>query len=359
MNPVSTLPVPLPSSLERHPASLRVVDPQSADGRWYTRWAAPYLNDSRDVVFIGLMLEATLAGVAAILLWLSSFPLLIVAPLYWAGLLVWVLDRFTLMLHCTSHRPLFKPRYRLFNRAIPWLLGPIFGHTPNTYFAHHLGMHHREENLKADLSATIRFRRDRFDHWLRYYLRFLFFGLFELSNYFARRKRYKMLSGVMVGEGVYWALVLGLAFFKPAHTLVVLVAPLILIRTLMMIGNWGQHAFVCQDHPEDPYRASITSINTRYNRRCFNDGYHVLHHLQPRCHWTEHPREFERNLPEYGKHDAIVFDGLDFFQVWACLMLRRWSLLAEHFVSLPGAPQRSPEEVIAFLKTRVQPLKTA
>jgi fatty acid desaturase len=359
MNPVTALPVPTHSTLGSDTDAIRVLDPQSAEPRWYTAWAARYLNDKRDVVFIGLMLESALAFACAVAVWSSSVPLLFVAPLYWALLLLWALDRFTLMLHCTSHRPLFKPRYRGFNRLIPWFLGPVFGHTPNTYFAHHLGMHHREENLKADLSATVFFRRDRFDHWLRYYLRFLFIGLFELSAYFARGKRFKMLSGILVGEGVYWALVLGLGLLKPVHTLVVLVVPMLLIRTLMMIGNWGQHAFVCQEHPEDPYRASITCINTRYNRRCFNDGYHVLHHLQPRCHWTEHPREFARNLSEYGKHDSIVFDGLDFFQVWVCLMFRRWSVLAAHFVQLPGAPRRSAAEVIAFLKQRVQPLASA
>ena len=106
----------------------------------------------------------------------------------------------------------------------------------------------------------------------------------------------------------------------------------------------------------DPYLASITCINTRYNRRCFNDGYHILHHVKPRCHWSEHPSEFLRALPEYGKRDAIVFDGLDYFQIWVNLMLGRWRKLATHFVRLPGAPVRTQDEVVAFLKSRVRPI---
>jgi hypothetical protein len=78
--------------------------------------------------------------------------------------------------------------------------------------------------------------------------------------------------------------------------------------------------------------------------------------VQPRCHWTEHPSEFAKALPQYAAHDSIVFDGLDFFQVWLCLMTRRYSVLAGHFVALPGAPARTRDEVIAFLKSRVQPL---
>ncbi len=335
---------------------LKIVDPRSAARPWYSRWASDYLNDARDVKMVGVMMESALVAGFGVALWFSSLPLAFVAPAYWGLLAFWILDRFTLMLHCTSHRQLFKSRYRLLNRLIPWFLGPFFGHTPNTYFAHHLGMHHREENLADDLSSTIRFRRDRLDHWLAYYLRFMLFGLFELGRYFSRRKQFKMLSRILVGEGLYWSALLAAAFVHPTRTLAVFVVPLLAIRTLMMIGNWGQHAFVCPEHPEDPYRASITCINTRYNRRCFNDGYHILHHLQPRCHWTEHPAEFERGLAEYGKHDAIVFDGLDFFQVWLLLMLRRWDALAERFVQLPGAPPRSPAQVVALLKERVTPI---
>jgi fatty acid desaturase len=283
----------------------------------------------------------------------APWPIVYVAPLYWL-LMGCVLDRFTLMLHCTSHRQLFRNAHARLNRIIPWLLGPFFGQTPNAYFAHHMGMHHREENLSDDLSSTLRFQRDRFDHFLRYWSRFLVFGLVELGVYFSRRGQSKLLGRLIRGEVAYWALIILLCAWKPAATFVVFIGPLIAIRTLMMMGNWAQHSFICADDPKDPYRASITCINTRYNRRCFNDGYHILHHVKPRCHWTEHPIEFERSLDEYGRRDAIVFDGLDYFQVWLCLMTRRWATLARHFVVLPGAPSRTQQQIIAFLKDRVE-----
>ena len=337
-------------------APFGLSDPQSAPTPFYARWAIPLLNDARDASFIGLMLECALAGACGIALWCSHLNLLFAGPVYVGLLLAWVVDRFTLMLHCTSHRPLFRPKYRALNHVIPWLLGPFLGHTPNTYFAHHIAMHHLEENLEKDLSQTISFRRDRFSHWLRYYLRFMLIGLYELTSYLARKKRYKVLKNVMIGEGLYWSAILVLGFFRPAATFVVFVAPLILIRTLMMAGNWGQHAFVCAAQPENAYRSSIVCVNTRYNRRCFNDGYHILHHLKPRCHWSDHSREFERDLESYGEHDAIVFEGIDFFQVWLYLMLGQWQALARHFVQLPGAPVRNQEDVIAFLRGRVQPI---
>jgi hypothetical protein len=74
-------------------------------------------------------------------------------------------------------------------------------------------------------------------------------------------------------------------------------------------------------------------------------------------HWTEYPAQFESNLEAYGKRDAIVFEGVDFFMVWLLLMTGRWKRLARAFVQLPGAPLRDEEAVIAFLKERVQPFE--
>ena len=138
-------------------------------------------------------------------------------------------------------------------------------------------------------------------------------------------------------------------------TLVVFVIPVLLVRTLMMAGNWAQHAFVDASDPANPYKNSITCINTRYNRRCFNDGYHIHHHVKPRCHWTEYPAEFESNKDEYGRQDAIVFDGIDFFQVSLYLFLGRYDWLAQHYVALDGKP-RSEQEIIEHLRSRTTPI---
>jgi fatty acid desaturase len=336
---------------------MTISDPRSVNAPRFLQGAAQLLNDPRDVSVLWLMLQCGSMALCGSALFLVPEPwTFYLAPFYWVFGLGALLDRFTLMLHFTSHRPLFKKGHGLLNRVIPWLLAPFFGQTPNTYFAHHMGMHHREENLAADLSSTGRFQRDRLDHWLRYYLRFMLIGLPELCLYFARRQQWKLMWRVIAGEGVYWSLMALLLWQRPAATLIVLLLPLIVIRTLMMMGNWTQHSFVSAQHPEDPYQASITCLNTRYNRRCFNDGYHVLHHVQPRAHWTDHPQLFETTIAEYAEHDSIVFDGLDYFQIWLCLMFQRWGTLADRFVRLEGAPQRSRDEVIAFLKSRVRPL---
>lgn len=312
------------------------------------------------MVFVALMMQCGVLAAAGVGLFLVRGPWFWwLVPAYGVALFAGLVDRFTLMLHCTSHRQLFKPRYAFANQIIPWVLSPFLGQTPETYFAHHMGMHHVEENLEGDLSSTMRFRRDRLGDWLLYWGRFMTVGVFDLSRYFSRRGKRRLLRRVVLGEGLYWAAMGVLLLVNPAATFVVFLLPFLVMRTMMMAGNWAQHAFLSAEHPDEPLRSSITCVETRYNRRCFNDGYHALHHVVPRCHWTEHPVEFERNLAEYGRNDAVVLRGVDFFQVWFLLMTGNWPRLARAFVRLPGAPARTDAEAIAFLKTLVLPIEAA
>jgi fatty acid desaturase len=327
----------------------------------YRRILGDALCDERDLVFLKLAFWITAVQIpcALWLIALGSFSWWLAAG-YW---LVWLglfFDRYILMLHCVSHRPLFRGSYRFLNSYIPVVLGPFCGETPETYFGHHMGMHHKEGNGAADLSTTMPFQRDSFRAWLKYFTTFLFLGLPTLVRYLFRVGRVRLARRVLVGELGFWAMVVAVGLLSGWQAaVVVFVGPVLLVRTLMMIGNWGQHAFVDPADSANSYRNSISCINTRYNRRCFNDGYHIVHHLQPALHYTEMAAEFEKNRPRYGAADAVVFDGLDYFQIWLCLMTGRFKRLARAFIRLPGAPERSESEVIAFLKSRLVPIPAA
>ncbi len=329
------------------------IDPQKRP--FYDRWFLRFINDPRDLPFVHLMIQCAICAGAGLSLFFVKEHFWWYAVAYWALWGLWVLDRFILMLHCTSHRRLFKSKYRIMNHVIPWLLGPFFGETPETYFAHHMGMHHPENNLLTDLSTTMKYRRDRLSDWLVYFIKFFLFAMIELPIYHVKKGNAKMAVRLLVGEVSFWTVAFVLAFVNLKASLAVFVIPLCVVRVLMMAGNWAQHAFVDLSDPANAYKNSITCINSRYNRRCFNDGYHIHHHINARCHWSDYPHEFKDNMQTYGKEDAIVFEGVDFFMVWAMLMLKRWDALAKRFVQLPGAPQRSHEEIVALLKSRSQP----
>jgi fatty acid desaturase len=233
------------------------------------------------------------------------------------------------------------------------VLGPFFGESPETYFAHHVGMHHAENNLAGDLSSTLPYTRDRLRDFLTYYSRFMWRGLADLASYLQRKNRSRLRAKMISGEAAFVVMTIGLMFVNWRATLIVFVVPLVVVRFLMMVGNWGQHAFVDASEPWSSFKNSITCLADRYNRRCFNDGYHIGHHLKATRHWTELPGDFDANRGEYARQGAIVFRGIDFFGVWARLMMKRYGSLAQHYVAL-GRERPSDAEIVAMLRERTR-----
>jgi len=332
--------------------SVTITDPQVAPAPTLPFVKAIFgrmVNEERDLVFVDLALSQTLVlfPFAALLFWKFHWALGLVyvalIGLYWLG-------PYVLMLHNVSHRRLFKRKYELLNFYIPCVLAPFFGESPMSYFAHHVGMHHPENNLREDLSSTMRFQRDSFIDFMRYFLRFFFGILIELPAYFVRKNRKRLIGHALGGEFSLWVIMAIGFYFNWQATLVVFVAPYIVCRFGMMAGNWAQHAFVDARAPENCYRNSLTCVNSTYNRRCFNDGYHIGHHVKATRHWTEMPGDFLANQEHYAREEAIVIEGVDFFIVWLFLMLKRYDWLAKRMVDL-GEP-RTIAQRIALLRER-------
>lgn len=316
------------------------------------------IEDKRDVPFVRL------SALLTILFWPSAIWMAWPGRFHWAHAAVhvvayvWFLGPFTLMLHNTSHRRLYKKHVAWMNEYIPWVLSPLFGQSPHTYASHHIGMHHAENNLADDLSTTLPYQRDSAVDFLRYLGKFLLTTAVTLPIYFWRRGRAALCRRSFVGELILFVAVAALCFVVDWRApFVVFVVPLIATRCAMMAGNWAQHAFVDQASPANNYRNSITCINCTYNERCFNDGYHIGHHIMAARHWTEMPSDFEKNRAKYAKEDAVVFEGIDFFVVWIFLMTKRYDKLVKHFVDL-REEKRTPEEIEALLRSRVRRFET-
>ena len=112
------------------------------------------IRDKRDLPFVHLTLKITFTLIPlAVLLFVPGIP----AWLWWtAAILYQYLNNvvfkgpYGLMMHCTSHRPWFKQEYNFMNFYLPWVIGPLFGQTPETYYTHHVGMHHPENNMPEE-----------------------------------------------------------------------------------------------------------------------------------------------------------------------------------------------------------------
>jgi fatty acid desaturase len=318
------------------------------------RWSEGLLYDGRDVVFLRVALRASLLMVAmiAILYWRFSWWM---APCFWAAQ-VYLTTPVVLMLHNTMHRPFIR-RHRWLNRALPRVMSALFG-IPTGYMEHHVAMHHVENNLPGDLSSTMGYRRDSFPQFLLYFARFMLFSHLELWRYLYSRGRGALARRAILSDLLHMAVIAALCCFRWQPAVVAFLVPYVTVRFLMMFGNWGQHAFIDPAHPGDSHLNSITCVNTTYNARCFNDGYHIGHHLKQNRHWTELPQDLLASAERYRARGCVVFDGMDFFSVAVSLFLHRYDWLARHFVRLPG-DSRSDAEVMAFLKSRTAPIVAA
>jgi fatty acid desaturase len=331
------------------PLALPALAPSASD-----RVADAILRDPRDRIVLRRVarMAAILVSCAVVMFALPTWATALLAIPYLAAIFLAFGGPYTLMLHVVAHRPVFKQEWSFLGALTVAPLGMLLGHTPTSFFVHHVGMHHAENNMTSDLSGTIAYRRDSLAHFLHYWARFFFTGHLHLTRYLWLRGRTKLLRRFWLGEAV-WATCVGSALWlDPAGAFVVLVAPFLVLRVVMMTGNFAQHAFVDVDDPDNAFRNSTCLTNTRYNHRCYNDGYHIVHHIKPSLHWTEMASWYQSNLPKFAENDAVVFDGIrDNQQIFWLLMRGDYGRLADHLVNFRD---RTRDERIEWLKSRVQ-----
>jgi fatty acid desaturase len=325
---------------------------------FYDRFWLRLMNDKRDLPFIYLLttIHLTVFPVAILLFtpvlngwwwWAVAIPYFYVAQFYFKG-------RFGLMLHCICHRKCFKQPYQWLHTYITWIVCPLFGHAPEGYFSHHLGMHHIENNMPDDTSSTMPYQRDSLRDFLAYFFKFLFVGVKNTILYLYYRKRKKLYMRLTIGEYTYIAFCIVMCFINLKATLVVFIVPLLFARLVMMLGNWTQHSFIDSKDPDNLYTNSINCINTPYNKVCWNDGYHIIHHLRPGMHYTDMPAEFLKRKDEFAANKAIVFDGIHYLHIFVYLLTKRYDKLANNLVNINDTIFSSREEAIALMKERTK-----
>jgi fatty acid desaturase len=153
------------------------------------------------------------------------------------------------------------------------------------------------------------------------------------------------------GEGAFYLLCILMCFINLKAALLVLIIPFILSRLVMMLGNWTQHAFVDPVDPENMYRSCYTCINTSYNTKCWNDGYHLIHHMRPGAHYTEMPVLFLKEKEKIAREKSFVFDGIHYLHLFYFLMTKKYDKMADHLVNIDNS-FTSREEAIDLLKKR-------
>jgi fatty acid desaturase len=323
---------------------------------WYHRFWLKHINDKRDLPFVDLL---TIIHLAIIPVGILLFTPLLPGWWWWGTAVVYfyfsqfyLKGSFGLMLHCLCHRKTFKAS-NSFTRYIHWFVCPFFGHLGDSYFIHHMAMHHVAGNMPDDASSTMGYQRDKPSDFIRYWLRFMFLGAVDVIHYLFGRKKKKLRRRLRVSEIGFVVIATGLCFVNLKAAMAVFVIPFLFARLVMMIGNWAQHAFVDPELPDNELCSTYICINTGYNHKCWNDGYHALHHLRPGLHYLEYPVVFNQMLPDLAEHRTFVFENIHYLHIFSWLMAKRYDKLADHMINIHGTFS-SREEAIALLKARTQ-----
>jgi len=328
------------------------------------RWA-PLLKDQRDVPMLCLMLniaEYLLVGVSLIFgmnLW-SGLSLLVRNLVGLAYLLTLVLlfqERFILCLHFSAHRNMFDSKMTggsIMNGINNYVIAPFFGIPPGVYKLHHVVMHHIENNHGLDASATEEFQRDSVVCFLSYWYRFLIRIWYDLVYYTIATKKFDWLANV-ASWLVIWLGGIALLATKVNFlaTLWVFIIPHIFAMSVMAFGNWSQHIFVNPKDCQSNFGLTYNCIDTPGNQTTFNDGYHIVHHLNARLHWSEMPQYFYDNRQKHIDAGAITFRGVHFFDVGALVMTGQIRKLAEKYYVHLGTKETAPTAVEVEAKLRL------
>ncbi|EGC47687.1 conserved hypothetical protein [Histoplasma capsulatum var. duboisii H88] len=320
----------------------------------------PYVNVGRRIVRV----ETDVVMLTHLLLYFATSVPSAIFLFYhfnWAhGVFHWIMQSYyvgtyTLMMHQHIHMGgILARKYSWLDTLFPYITNPLMGHTWNSYYYHHVKHHHVEGNGPSDLSSTIRYQRDDLGDFLCYVGRFMFFIWLELPLYFLRTSKTRLAI-----KATFWEISNYLAIFllfkvNWKATLFVFALPLLQLRVGLMVGNWGQHAFVDEMDPDSDFRSSITLIDVASNRFCFNDGYHTSHHLNPLRHWREHPVAFLKQKKRYSEEFALVFHNIDYIMLTVKLMQKDYVHLAKCLVPIGDQVHMTMDEIATMLRTKTR-----
>ena len=320
----------------------------------YISFARQIVRNDTDMVMLTHLILYFTTSVPSVLCLYSRFS-------YIHGILhsvmqVWYAGSYTLMMHQHIHMGgILSRKYAWIDHLFPYITDPLMGHTWNSYYFHHVKHHHVEGNGPNDLSTTIRYQRDNVWHFLHYVGKFFLLVWFDLPLYFLGKNQItNALKTVVFELGNYLFIYIMASYVNFHATLFVYMIPLLIMRIGLMIGNWGQHAFVDEVEPDSDFRSSITLIDVPSNRYCYNDGYHTSHHLNPRRHWRDHPVSFLQQKHTYACEGALVFHNIDYLMITFKLMRKDYKHLARCLVPMGSQIGMSIDELAALLKTKTR-----
>lgn len=324
-----------------------------------------WLNEPRDLSLALNFLQISIWLVFSVTVQLAVLPK---TGWVWAAwcpihlVVTWVIlgQRFILGMHYAAHRSLFSERIgfvaKVLNNFPQLVMANFWGMPCGLYYLHHCVMHHQANNVfPYDISSTMPYRRDSVVHLFHYILNFMLHTFVYLPFFAIKKSRFDLAAMSLACSAVYFLICPKLYAWHPNFYLLSIGIPFIIGPIALMLGNFCQHIFVNPENPLSNYGLACNHINAPFNMLTFNDGYHLTHHLTSRCHWSEMPLHFIKNIEKYEENGAIIIKELNFDEMGALVLAGRLHKLAKYVVQITPE-KKSDDQIVAMLKSRLQPI---
>lgn len=239
----------------------------------------------------------------------------------------------------------------LFRNIFNWWIGLFFGVMPSTFAYGHTRNHHKYNNELEDIISIADAPRDSFHNFVAYVPRFSLYSInVSTVERFAKEGRYNGVAKMCFGT-LYYAAFLYACFqvdfwFGVCYGLY----PSLENIALLACVNWSWHAFMDPKDFDNEYAASTTILGDMLN--VLNEDYHVVHHMFPAAHWTQHPVLYKKHKQDYIDNRATIFQNTHVFELFFLIILKEYRKMAEKFVDLSGKLTVDEKEQIVIERLR-------
>jgi len=218
-------------------------------------------------------------------------------------------------------------------------------------------MHHGENNsYPGDLSGTECYERDNPLHWVLYWLRHACMALFEVPLWSLERVRYKEFTLEAMGGFLYLFYLSAFYNYNPRAAVTMAIGPFLFTTAAFMFGNFSQHCLVNPKNARSSFGLSYNIIDAPINRGFWNDGYHLIHHLNSQIPWHAMPQAFVDMQERIAKNGGLTFRNTIFQKIFFWSLTGQYDKIHAHFVPLSEEQDMTPEEFAEFIQPWYTPI---
>jgi fatty acid desaturase len=219
------------------------------------------------------------------------------APTLWQVFSLPAIIGSTMLVMAIKHNHIHVPVFctKRANRIFDYVLNILTGTTTSSMKINHILNHHRHHDGPGDWGQTSSFASKRpFDALLD--------ALVKTPKQFIQGKRlwkadnphHPILKYARIEQFMILTTYAVLGFYIPIATLITVFIPLFICQFALVAFNFLQH-YGCD--PGNIYNVSRNFTGTTFNMLTFNVGYHTVHHLNPKLHWSHFKTTFAAIQP--------------------------------------------------------------